>query len=43
MHPGDYFAINTTSEVYSTLGLQHVNLATLEGQVGEARELHDAR
>jgi carbon starvation protein len=35
MHPGDYFAINTTAEVYSTLGLQHVNLEFLEAQVGE--------
>jgi carbon starvation protein len=36
MYPGDYFAINTTSEVYATLGLQHVNLETLEAQVGES-------
>jgi carbon starvation protein len=36
MFPGDYFAINTTKEVYATLGLQHVNLATLEAQVGES-------
>jgi carbon starvation protein len=35
MHPGDYFAINTTPEVYSTLGLSTVNLADLEMQVGE--------
>jgi carbon starvation protein len=35
MHPGDYFAINTTSSVYATLGLQHVNLEMLEAQVGE--------
>ena len=35
MHPGDYFAINTTAQVYSTLGLQHVNLETLEAAVGE--------
>ncbi len=36
MHPGDYFAINTTAQVYSTLGLQHVNLAILESAVGES-------
>jgi carbon starvation protein len=35
MYPGDYFAINTTETVYATLGLQHVNLAMLEAQVGE--------
>jgi carbon starvation protein len=35
MHPGDYFAINTTKEVYATLGLSTVNLATLEAAVGE--------
>jgi carbon starvation protein len=35
MHPGDYFAINTTPQVYATLGLQHVNLEVLEAQVGE--------
>jgi carbon starvation protein len=36
MHPGDYFAVNTTAEVYATLGLSHVNLATLEAAVGES-------
>ena len=35
MHPGDYFAINTTSQAYATLGLQQVNLPMLEAQVGE--------
>jgi carbon starvation protein len=35
MHPGDYFAINTTAAAYSTLGLEQVNLPMLEGQVGE--------
>ena len=35
MFPGDYFAINTTAETYATLGLQPVNLALLESQVGE--------
>jgi carbon starvation protein len=29
-------AINTTAQVYSTLGLQHVNLAALEAAVGES-------
>jgi len=36
MHPGDYFAINTTSAVYSTLGLSPVNLAALETAVNES-------
>lgn len=36
MHPGDYFAINTTSEVYAGLGMQTVNLAALEASVGES-------
>ena len=36
MHPGDYFAVNTTAEVYATLGLSHVNLETLEAAVGES-------
>jgi carbon starvation protein len=36
MYPGDYFAINTTTAVYSTLGLSHVNLEMLEAQVGES-------
>jgi carbon starvation protein len=35
MHPGDFFAINTTKEVYAGLGMQTVNLTMLEGQVGE--------
>ncbi len=35
MHPGDYFAINTTQEVYATLGMSTVNLAVLEQAVGE--------
>jgi carbon starvation protein len=35
MYPGDFFAINTTAQVYSTLGLQHVNLEALEAAVGE--------
>ncbi|MGH9175932.1 MAG: carbon starvation CstA family protein, partial [Vicinamibacterales bacterium] len=36
MYPGDFFAINTTAEVYSTLGLSHVNLGALEASVGES-------
>ena len=36
MHPGDYFAVNTTPEVYATLGLSHVNLEALEVAVGES-------
>lgn len=35
MYPGDYFAINTTHAVYSTLGMEVVNLPMLEAQVGE--------
>ena len=35
MHLGDYFAINTTKEVYATLGMSTVNLAVLEQAVGE--------
>ena len=35
MFPGDYFAINTTSATYATLGLSPVNLGLLEAQVGE--------
>jgi carbon starvation protein len=36
MHPGDYFAVNTTPAVYATLGLSHVNLEALEVAVGES-------
>ena len=36
MHPGDYFAVNTTPQVYATLGLSHVNLEALEVAVGES-------
>ncbi|MGQ0736103.1 MAG: carbon starvation CstA family protein [Acidobacteriota bacterium] len=35
MYPGDYFAINTTTQVYATLGLSHVNLEALQLSVGE--------
>src|SRR5580700_3895061 len=35
MHPGDYFAINTTSEVFSKLGLATVNLDAFSREVGE--------
>jgi carbon starvation protein len=35
MHPGDYFAINATPEVFSKLGLQTVNLDTFSQEVGE--------
>jgi carbon starvation protein len=35
MHPGDYFAINTSPEVFRTLGMSVVNLPMLETQVGE--------
>jgi carbon starvation protein len=35
MHPGDYFAINTTPEVFSKLGLTPVNLDMFSREVGE--------
>ena len=35
LHPGDYFAINTSPAVFSTLGLSTVNLTDLQLQVGE--------
>jgi carbon starvation protein len=35
MHPGDYFAINTTPEVFSKLGLSTVNLDIFSREVGE--------
>jgi carbon starvation protein len=35
MHPGDYFAINTTPEVFHKLGLATVNLDMFSREVGE--------
>jgi carbon starvation protein len=35
LHPGDYYAINTTPAVYQTLNLSVVNLPDLQTQVGE--------
>jgi carbon starvation protein len=35
LHPGDYFAINTPPEVFSTLHLPIVNLMELQREVGE--------
>jgi carbon starvation protein len=35
MHPGDYFAINTTAEVFHKLGLSTVNLDMFSREVGE--------
>ena len=35
MHPGDYFAINTTPKVFATLGLSVTNLPALEAAVNE--------
>src|ERR1700751_918627 len=35
MHPGDYFAINTTPEVFSKLGMSTVNLDIFAREVGE--------
>jgi carbon starvation protein len=35
MHPGDYFAINTSATTFATLGIPAVNLPELEAAVGE--------
>src|ERR1700747_2277985 len=35
MYPGDYFAINTTPEIFSRLGLTTVNLDMFSREVGE--------
>src|SRR5207249_4271511 len=35
LHPGDYFAINTTASVFQGLGMPAVNLAALQTAVGE--------
>jgi carbon starvation protein len=35
LHPGDYFAINTSPAVFQTLGMSVVNLPDLQTQVGE--------
>ncbi len=35
LHPGDYFAINTTPEVFAALHIPIVNLAELQREVGE--------
>lgn len=34
LHPADYFAINSTPEVFSTLGMEVVNLPQLEEEIG---------
>ncbi|MFD2616058.1 carbon starvation CstA family protein [Terrilactibacillus laevilacticus] len=34
LHPGDYFAINSAPEVFKTLGMQTVNLAQLNQEIG---------
>lgn len=34
LHPGDYFAINSSPEVFATLGMETVNLAQLEEDTG---------
>ncbi|MCM3791076.1 carbon starvation protein CstA [Domibacillus indicus] len=34
LHPGDYFAINSTPEVFRTLGMETVNLAQLSQDIG---------
>jgi carbon starvation protein len=36
MHPGDYYAINSTPEAFSRLGLPTVNLDVLSREVGES-------
>jgi carbon starvation protein len=35
MHPGDYFAINTSAEVFNKLGLHTVNLERFSAEIGE--------
>ena len=35
MHPGDYFAINTSASTFANLGIPAVNLPALESAVGE--------
>jgi carbon starvation protein len=35
MHPGDYFAINTSASTFANLGIPVVNLPALESAVGE--------
>jgi carbon starvation protein len=35
LHPGDYFAINTSPEVFASLHIPIVNLAELQREVGE--------
>jgi carbon starvation protein len=35
LHPNDYFAINTSPEVFNSLGLSVVNLPELQREVGE--------
>ncbi len=35
MHPGDYFAINTSATAFANLGIPVVNLPALESAVGE--------
>jgi carbon starvation protein len=35
LHPGDYFAINTSPAVFDTLGMPMVNLLDLQAQTGE--------
>jgi carbon starvation protein len=36
IHPGDYFAINTTAEKFSGLGMSMVSLREVEHEIGEA-------
>jgi carbon starvation protein len=35
LHPGDYYAINTSPAVFATLGMEMVNLPELQAQTGE--------
>ena len=35
LHPGDYFAINTSAPVFANLGMSTVNLNALQASVGE--------
>ncbi len=36
LHPGDYYAINTTAQKFAGMGISMVNLKELQAQVGEA-------
>src|SRR4029079_88852 len=37
LHPGDYYAINTSPEVFHKLGMAGVNLPELQTEIGQMR------